>query len=331
MALWMLQLLWYEELKTALLNLHFQISPLDPCLFVLPRRDGTGIHGIVGIHVDDGLGAGDEVFEHAISQLETRYPFGSKKSKEFIFTGIHISQQWDGSIEMDQTQYIEDIPAIDIDRSRRQRPDEPVTAEEKQALRGLIGSIQYAATNTRPDLSAKLSLLQAKINCATIKDLSEANRLLQEAKQYKDTKIIIKSIPLQDVRFVSFSDASFANRANAQSQKGCLILASSKQIGDWKASDISPLLWYSRKIARDGQQHTCLWDICSQWFSWFALLDPHPLVLAIATERRMEEPRKISLQCTRSLCSGRLQKSLWFDPEDQYSSVSRTSSNVGSP
>ena len=243
-------LLWYEELKTALLNLNFQMSPLDPCLFVLPRRDGTGIHGIVGIHVDDGLGAGDKVFEHAISQLENRYPFGSKKSKDFIFTGIHIPQQWDGSIELDQTQYIEDIPAIDIERSRRQKPDEPVTPDEKQALRGLIGNIQYAATNTRPDLSAKLRLLQAKINCATIKDLSEANRLLKEAKQHKDTKIIIKSIPLQDVRFVSFSDASFANRAKAQSQKGCLILASSKQIGDWKASDISPLKWYSRKIAR---------------------------------------------------------------------------------
>jgi len=92
-------------------------------------------------------------------------------------------------------------------------------------LKGLIGSVQYAATNTRPDLSAKLSLLQAKINSATVKDLGDANRLLQEAKLHKYTKIIIKSIPIHDVRFVSFSDASFANRANSQSQKGCLILA----------------------------------------------------------------------------------------------------------
>ena len=125
-----------------------------------------------------------------------------------------------------------------------------MTENERQALRGLIGSVQYAATNTRPDLSAKLSLLQAKINSATVKDLGDANRLLQEAKIHKHTKITIKSIPLHDVRFVSFSDASFANRANSQSQKGCLILASSKHIGEWQASEISPLLWYSRKIAR---------------------------------------------------------------------------------
>ena len=69
-------------------------------------------------------------------------------------------------------------------------------------------------------------------------------------KTFKDVKITYKSIPLTDLRFVSFSDASFANRANSQSQKGCLILAASKQIGEWQSSDVSPLIWYSRKIAR---------------------------------------------------------------------------------
>ena len=243
-------LLWYEELKTALINLNFVMSPLDPCLFVLPKANGQGIHGVVGIHVDDGLGAGDQMFDAAISKLEQKYPFGSKKETEFIFTGIHVVQQWDGSIELDQTQYVEDIPSIDISRERRLSPETPVTETERQALRGLVGSIQYAATNTRPDLSAKLSLLQAKINSATIQELHEANRLLTEAKNHKNTKVILQSIPIHDLRFVSFSDASFANRANAQSQKGCLILAASKQIGEWQSSLVSPLMWYSRKIAR---------------------------------------------------------------------------------
>ena len=244
-------LLWYEELKGALVRLGFVMSPLDPCLFVLPRKDGkSGVHGVVGIHVDDGLAAGDQVFKNAIAQLEQKYPFGSKQESDFIFTGIHVHQNWDGSIELDQTKYIEDISEIQIDRSRRQTPEVSVPEAERQALRGLVGSVQYAATNTRPDISAKLSLLQAKINSACIKDLMEANRLLSEVKNHKDVKITYKSIPLDDLRFISFSDASFANRANSQSQKGCLILAGSKQIGEWQASDVSPLMWYSRKIAR---------------------------------------------------------------------------------
>eukprot|EP00435_Cladocopium_sp_Y103_P074513 s963_g49.t1 len=243
-------LLWYEELKGALISLGFRMSPLDPCVFALPKATGNGIHGLVGIHVDDGLGAGDDTYTKAIAELESRYPFGSKLDTDFTFTGIHVHQNWDGSIELDQCKYIEDIPAIEIPRSRRQEVDSRVSESERQALRALVGSIQYAASNTRPDLSAKLSLLQAKITTATIKDLLDGNRLLHEAKTHKHTKTTFKSIPLEDIRFVSFSDASFATRANAQSQKGCLILAASKSIGEWQASDVSPLLWYSRKIAR---------------------------------------------------------------------------------
>ena len=59
-------LLWYIELKGALQNLGFLVSPLDPCLFVLPKKNPAPgesyIHGVLGIHVDDGIGGGDAVF-----------------------------------------------------------------------------------------------------------------------------------------------------------------------------------------------------------------------------------------------------------------------------
>ena len=81
-------LLWYVELKNALLALGFVISPLDPCLFVLPKRkednDGIKIHGIVGIHVDDGIGGGDKVFNNTIQALERKYPFGSQRQGFFF-------------------------------------------------------------------------------------------------------------------------------------------------------------------------------------------------------------------------------------------------------
>ena len=243
-------LLWYLELKNALINLGMKVSPFDPCIFILPKTNGKGIHGLLGIHVDDGLMAGDSEFHKAIDQLEQKYPFGSKSRNDFVFTGIHVSQKDDHSIELNQSKYVEDIPPIHIERNRRQDPNQVINEEERQGLRGLVGSLQYATTNTRPDLAAKVSFIQSKITTACITDLLEANRILQEAKNTKDTKITIKSIPLEDIRFVSFSDASFATRSKSQSQKGCLILAASKQIGEWQASDVSPLMWYSRKIAR---------------------------------------------------------------------------------
>lgn len=241
--------LWYEELKETLMAIGFKRSPLDPCLFVLPDHHG-GIHGLLGIHVDDGLGSGDAVFQAAIAKLEQKFPFGTKRTKDFIFTGIHIHQDHTMNIHLDQTEYIKNIDPINIDRSRRKQENLEVSESERQQLRGLIGSLQYAATNTRPDLSSKLSFLQSKITKATIHDLHEGNRLLHEAKRHSDVKITFNSIPMEDLHFMSYSDASFATRSNQQSQKGGLFLAVHKDVLSQKPAIASPIMWYSKKIDR---------------------------------------------------------------------------------
>eukprot|EP00435_Cladocopium_sp_Y103_P001047 s2611_g1.t1 len=253
-------LLWYMELKSALLSLNFVMSPFDPCTFVLPKRksqcrhgdqqDDSGIHGILGVHVDDGVGGGDEVFQAAIAKLESRFPFGNKRQGSFTFTGIQVDQQSNGDILLSQKEYIQDIPNISIPKERRSNPTSPITKEELQSFRGWIGSLQFAATNTRPDISSKLSLLQAKVSNATVADLIQGNRILEEAKKHSSTNIRIQSIPVADVHFMSFSDAAFATREKANSQKGCLILATTKQINEVQSVKVSPITWYSKKIAR---------------------------------------------------------------------------------
>ena len=190
------------------------------------------------------------VFDRALQQLEIRYPFGSKRDTNFTFTGIQLTQDKQFNIFLSQRDYIFAIEAIPIERQRRKQESLPVTEGERQNLRGLIGSLQYAATNTRPDLSARLSFLQSKINCATIKDLLEANRLLGDAKTHADVSIKIASMPCDDIRIVAYSDASFATREKLHSQKGGLFLATHKDIFDQKSAIASPLSWYSKKIDR---------------------------------------------------------------------------------
>ena len=66
---------------------------------------------------------------------------------------------------------------------------------ERLALRGVRGSPQYAAVNTRPDISSKLSFLQSAINNAKVETLQEANKLLHEAKKHhQDPKNDQKSV-----------------------------------------------------------------------------------------------------------------------------------------
>ena len=242
-------LLWYKELSRALEELGFTVSPFDPCCFILYAEDNSP-QGFIGIHVDDGLFAGNEEFHRRINLLESKYPFGSRKEKDFVFTGLHVHQKEDFSIRVDQTQYVKDINHINIPKERRSMPDDPITEDERQKLRGIIGSLQYASVNTRPDLGSRLSHLQSRINCGQVKDLIESNKLLHDAKVHSQVAIRYQYIPLKDIRFVAFSDASFASEKNLSAHQGMMIMTAHQNIGKNHKSAVNPIIWSSKKIQK---------------------------------------------------------------------------------
>ena len=241
--------LWFQELKQSLEKLGFETAPFDPCTFILRDKQGKP-EGMIGIHVDDGLCCGSAIFHKRLAELEAKYPFGSKRSREFTFTGLKIVQQKDQSIWVSQEQYVKDIHPITIPKERRQTPNDPVNETERQSLRALVGSLQYAAVNTRPDLCSKLGWLQSQINKCTISTLLEANKILHEAKMFANVTIKIQPIPIEHLRFVAFSDASFASEKVPDSHQGMIIMASHKDIGENKNSPVNPVVWHSKKIQK---------------------------------------------------------------------------------
>ena len=242
--------LWYMELKKGLEALNFQMSPFDPCTFVLTHPKTNTTEGIIGVHVDDGLCCGSSYFHEQIKLLEKKFPFGSYKKRNFTFTGLRLDQQFDYSIWVSQEQYVKDISAISISRERRLTPDDPVTETERQSLRAVIGSLQYAATNSRPDLCSRLGMLQSAINKASVNTLLEANRVLHEAKRFSQVTLKIQPIPLQDLRFIAFSDASFASSKVPDSHQGMMIMSCHQNIGLNRTSVVNPIVWHSKKIQK---------------------------------------------------------------------------------
>ena len=241
--------LWYTALKDELVHLGFEICPMDPCVFVL-RNENHQPDGILGVHVDDGICGGNERFQQKIDELEKKYPFGSKKVSKFTFTGIDLSQDPSGNITMSQSKYIRGVEPITISRERRSQMDSKVTEEERQKLRAVIGSLQYAAVHTRPDLSSRLSFLQSAINQATVGTLIEANQAVYEAKKHHDVSIVIQNIKTSDLRFLAFSDASFASKRNPESHTGSLIMSTHKDINRNVTCPVSALSWGCKKVQR---------------------------------------------------------------------------------
>ena len=142
------------------------------------------------------------------------------------------------------------IQPIAINAKKKENPEIAVSEEERQALRGLIGSLQYASVHTRPDLASRLSSLQSQINSATIGTLVMANKVLHEAKRYHEVTIKIQPIAPGDVRFLAFTDASFASKKSPDSQAGSIILATHKNIDKNISCPVSPLAWGSKKIQK---------------------------------------------------------------------------------
>eukprot|EP00435_Cladocopium_sp_Y103_P025644 s3158_g6.t1 len=224
--------LWYRAFKATLESLGFVTCPFDGCLFSLVTSDPQG-----------------KPFKSIIQKLRGIYDFGAYNEGEFDFCGVHYKQWDDGSIEMDQGSYIQKIEPIEIPRSRRSTPEAAVTELERQQLRRLCGSLQYAAVHARPDLAAKTGQLQAVVTRAQVKHLIEANRVLYEGKTHPVCLMLVP-IPESQVAFCAFSDASFSTSKDLSSRQGTLIFATDTRLAQNEKTVVCPIAWSSRKIPR---------------------------------------------------------------------------------
>ena len=244
--------LWYCELRKVLEELGFVACPFDGCVFSLVTQNKIGkpeVRGMLGVHVDDGIGGGDSFFKATLQKLRDRFSFGAYNEHEFDFCGVHYKQWDDGTIEMDQKGYLKGVEPIDVPKARRQEPESELNETERYHLRALCGSIQYAAVHTRPDLAAKVGQLQSCIPRGKVKDLLEVNRVLYKGKRHH-VCIMVVPIRIEDLTFCAFSDASFATASNLQSRQGTLIFTTDKNLAENKRAVVCPVAWSSRKIPR---------------------------------------------------------------------------------
>ena len=117
-------------------------------------------------------------------------------------------------------------------------------------LRGLIGSLQYAVSHTRPDLASRLGEIQVQLSKPTVQTLLQGNKLLREAQLSSDVSVFFRSIPPSQITHVAFGDASFASPKQLASFQGSIICATSPKLLQNERAPVSPLTWSSKKINR---------------------------------------------------------------------------------
>lgn len=158
-------------------------SELDPCVFYW-HHEGV-LEGCISLHVDDMvIGGADRFHQMVLGPLKQRYPFKHWKIGGGMFLGKQLKQNEDCSIFCDQKEYAEKVQTIKLTKDRRKQKHEFITESERRKLRGVVGAANWMMGNTRPDIAVCNAFLQQRIQCATVSDLIEANKLVAKIRDF---------------------------------------------------------------------------------------------------------------------------------------------------
>jgi hypothetical protein len=170
--------------------------------------------GASGVHVDDLLQIGTLDFRRqAIAKLGAVFDVKNPETTPFTFTGLEISRKNNGSIAVDQCNYIAALDQL------------PLTASwvefrsERQNL--------YWVCHTRPDIACAVSFAQQfteeTYGSDTIKSFK---RIFVHLRRTLDVALLFPVLDSHSLRVVAYADASFHNcNDNASQLENVIVLS----------------------------------------------------------------------------------------------------------
>jgi hypothetical protein len=207
---------WFIHLTNGLLNLGFQQSKTDSCLFI--RNDC-----ILVVYVDDCLiiSKDDTTIDTLIKTLSKSFLLQDEGDVS-AFLGVQINRDTQSkSIELTQpaliNQVIKDVGITTFSKGKDTPVDSILHADleghdriDSWNYRSIIGKLNYIANNTRPDIS--MAVHQCTRYCSNPKALHElaVKRIIRYLLATQDKGFILRPSPTMALDM--FIDADFAGR-----------------------------------------------------------------------------------------------------------------------
>ncbi|CAK0901528.1 unnamed protein product [Prorocentrum cordatum] len=239
--------------KDTLKTLQLEVIQCEPCVWVI--RDGTKLVGMVILHVDDMMIAGDHhnsAFLKKRQEIQQAFEWTPWESRAFVQCGISIRQNEDYTCSLAQDSYSLNVEPIKIRRGRK--PTEGVSDKERSDLRGRLGTVGWRAQQSAPWLSAEVSLLQAEIPTATVSTIQKINKLIRTMNDTADVVMLIPAI--EQIAVVGWGDAAWAARITGESQGGEMIVLAPLSFLSGSTETVAPISWRSCKLPRVARSST---------------------------------------------------------------------------
>ena len=143
------------------------------------------LQGFITSHVDDWLVAGNDRFKaDIVTELKKKFKFSKIETKSFDYLGCHVEVKEDGSIELDQNKYIDDMENLPLMDGTDERE---LSEKEKKEVRGKVGELLWISLMTRPDLSFDLNVTSSELGNSTVLTAKNVNKLVTKAKTIRNT------------------------------------------------------------------------------------------------------------------------------------------------
>ena len=200
------------------------------------------MEGLLVAHVDDFLWAGTvKFFTCIINKLKGIFKISTEKSENFKYLGVELKQTEKG-IYADLINYSNSIQELKISNERSKEKNSPLTENETDDLRSIIGKLNWLSTRTRPDLAYGVCELSTKLKTGTVELLHKANKLIKQAK-HNQIFLHFPKLDLDTVAVRCYADASFANLPDGGSQGGLFVEL-------FSGNDTAPIEWRSKRLSR---------------------------------------------------------------------------------
>ena len=234
--------LFYLRLSKELEDLGMHRVHSDGALFTYVKNGK--FHGIIVANVDDLILAGDDVFEeHITAKLKQIFKFSKVEGGTFTYCGNKIVTRDNGTIELDQNEYIDTLEPLDDFKGDVTRE---LSENAKKQVRGKIGELLWISLLTRPDISFDVNVLSSQISQGTVETAKNINKLIKKAKASRN---ILKFVRLGDASKLTlkiYSDASYCNQdGKTRSTEGRVLLLTNEE-----TKLVNVVSWKTKKIAR---------------------------------------------------------------------------------
>ena len=235
---------WWKSFVRDAQQLGWRSCRHEPCLMTWHVRGR--LKGLVCFHVDDIMISGSKghpEFKRMLDKVKPLCERSEWEQHEFDQCGCRTRQATDKSVTVDQESYARKISLITMSAHRRKHMSETLSAEEHTTLMAKRGELNWLATQSMVQLSAPLSLIDTSKTATgqSLKDVRQAHCEASDKLHY---------LVISDPVFVSFADASWANRKDIGSQCGYLCVGTERSLLDGSAAPCCPISWHPRRCPR---------------------------------------------------------------------------------